>query len=167
MDLSNVYVASNLVSGLYRYEIKPEEVQGSVSWTLSNDDWRIMETGENYCLVYVTTPGSGTLLANFTLPDCGEVERAFEINAGFYGIGDHDVFTTNIYPNPTNGMLTVEAEGIESIRLTNMMGQVLDWREYNRSNTASLNLHGYAPSVYMLEIKTINGMVKKRVMVSR
>ena len=164
---SAVYVASNLVSGLYRYEINPEEVQGSVSWTLSNDDWRIMETGENYCLVYVTTPGSGTLLANFTLPDCGEVERAFEINAGFYGIGDHDVFTTNIYPNPTNGMLTVEAEGIESIRLTNMMGQVLDWREYDRSNTASLNLHGYAPSVYMLEIKTINGMVKKRVMVSR
>ena len=164
---SNVYVASNLVSGIYRYEINPEEVDGSITWSLSNSDWLIVDALNNYCMVYVTTPGSATLSAHFTMPECGEVERYFEINAGFFGIGDHDVVAVNVYPNPTNGTLTVEAEGIESIRLTNMMGQVLDWREYDRSDAVTLNLKDFTPSVYLLEIKTVDGMVKKRVMVSR
>lgn len=164
---SNVYVASNLVSGLYRYEINPDEVDGSITWSLSNPDWLIVNALNNYCMVYVTAPGSATLSAHFKVPECGEVERYFEINAGFFGIGDHDVIDANVYPNPTNGMLIVEAEGIESIRLTNMMGQLLDWREYDRSNAVALNLNDFAPSVYLLEIKTVNGIVKKRVTVSR
>ena len=95
------------------------------------------------------------------------MEHSFLINAGFYGVGDHDAIEANVYPNPTKGTVTVEAEGIESIRLTDMMGQVLNWREYDRSNTVILNLNGYAPSVYLLEIKTTEGMVKRRVVVSR
>ena len=94
------------------------------------------------------------------------MEKQFVIHAGFFGIEEHEV-DAKVYPNPTKGTVTVEAEGIESIRLTNMMGQVLDWREFGRSNTAILNLNGYEPSVYLLEIKTINGMVKRRVVVCR
>ena len=164
---SDVFVASNLVSGIYRYEINPEEVQGNISWSLSDPDWQIVEAQQNYCKVFVTTPGTATLSASFRTPECGEIERSFEIHAGFFGVDDHDAITVNVYPNPTNGIVTVEAEGIESIRLTNMMGQVLDWCEYDRSNTVVLNLDGIAPSVYLLEIKTVNGMAKRRVMVSQ
>ena len=61
----------------------------------------------------------------------------------------------------------MEAESIESVRLTDMLGQVLEMRDCGRSNSVSLNLNGYAPAIYLLEIKTDNGVVKKRVTVCR
>ncbi len=163
---SHVYVATNFFSGIYRYEIDTTDIVGSISWSLSNPDWQVVDQDEVSCQIFVPTPGSGELIAHFN-GNCGEMEHSFLINAGFYGVGDHDAIEANVYPNPTKGTVTVEAEGIESIRLTDMMGQVLNWREYDRSNTVILNLNGYAPSVYLLEIKTTEGMVKRRVVVSR
>ena len=164
--LSNVYVASNLITGIYRYEINPDEVEGSIVWHLSNPDWQIVEAVDNYCRVFVGTPGSATLTAAFTLPECGEAERDFIIHAGFFDVGEQ-AFEVNVYPNPTKGTVTIEAEDIESIRLINMMGQVLEDRQGIRSNSAILNLSGYAPSVYLVEIHTAYGTVKKRVTVCR
>jgi hypothetical protein len=63
--------------------------------------------------------------------------------------------------------VTVEAEGIESVRLTNMMGQVLEAREYGQSDSVVLNLNSYSPSVYLLEIKTIYGIAKKQLVLCR
>jgi hypothetical protein len=163
---SHVYVATNFFSGIYRYEIDTTDIVGSISWSLSNPDWQVIDQDEVSCQIFVPTAGSGELIAHFT-GGCGEMEHSFMIYAGFYGVGDHDAIEANVYPNPTKGTVTVEAEGIESIRLTDMMGQVLYWREYDRSNTVILNLNGYAPSVYLLEIKTTEGMVKRRVVVSR
>lgn len=163
---SHVYVATNFFSGIYRYEIDTTDIVSPITWSLSNPDWQVVDQDEVSCQIFVPTPGSGELIAHFN-GNCGEMEHSFLINAGFYGVGDHDAIEANVYPNPTKGTVTVEAEGIESIRLTDMMGQVLNWREYDRSNTVILNLNGYAPSVYLLEIKTTEGMVKRRVVVSR
>jgi len=163
---SQVIVASSLFSGIYQYIVDTTDIEGRVSWSLSNPEWQILDHDGVSCRIFVTTPGSATLTARFNI-FCGEVERVFEINAGFFGVDDNDYITAHVYPNPTTGLLTVEAEGIESIRLTNMMGQVLDWREYSRSNVIVLNLNGFVPSVYLLEINTINGMVKRKVALSR
>lgn len=163
---SSVYVASNLISGIYRYEIDMEGLTGSVIWSLSNPDWQIVETGVGFCRVLVTMPGTATLTAHFQVEDCGEMERTFVINAGFFGVGEQ-ALEVNVFPNPTKGTVTVEAEGIECLRLTNMLGQVLEQREFDRSDSVMLSLAGYVPSVYLLEIKTVNGLVKKRVILYR
>lgn len=165
--LSNVFVASNLINGIYRYEIDQEDIQGVVTWSLSNPEWQIVEAQDNYCRVFVTTPGVSILTATFMTAECGEIKRDFEINAGYFDVNDYQKLEVNIFPNPTKGMVTIEAEGIESIRVTDMMGQVLEQREYNRSDSVDLSLTGYTPSVYLLEIKTVNGMVKKRVVLCR
>lgn len=163
---SQVYVASNIVSGVYRYELDTTGVQGDIVWSLSNPDWRIVEENENYCRVLAGTPGSAILEAQFMTSSCGWVVRSFEINAVFYGVDDYGV-VANVYPNPTKGTVTIEAEGIISVRLINMMGQVLDSHEYDRIDTVILNLNDFSSSVYLLEIKTINGILKKRVMLNR
>ena len=163
---TNVFVASNIISGIYRYEVDAAGVEGDIIWSISNPDWQIVETQDYYCLVFVGTPGSATLTARFNTSDCGEMEREFIINAGFFDVNEH-AFEVKIFPNPTKGTVTVEAEGIEAIRLTNMMGQVLDSRDYGRSDSVMLNLTGYAPSVYLIEIKTVNGLVKKRLVLCR
>ena len=162
----DVYVASNLISGIYRYDIDTTGLNSNVEWSISNPEWQIVESHDTYCLMLVSTPGSAVLMASFSTSSCGEMERQIAINAGFFGIDEYGV-EVNVYPNPTKGTLTIEAEGIESIRLTNMMGQVLEMRDCGRSDSVVLNLNGYAPSVYLLEIKTDSGTVKKRVVLYR
>ena len=162
----DVYVSSNLISGIYRYDIDTTGIIGNVNWSLSNPDWQVVETQVGYCRIVVTSPGSAILKASFQTSSCGAMERQFEIQAGFFDIEEHGV-KVNVYPNPTKGTVTIEADGIESVRLTDMMGQTLDWIECDRSNSTTLNLNGFPPSVYLLEIKTVSGMVKKRVVVCR
>lgn len=163
---SYVYVASSLISGIYQYELDNTGVVGEVVWSISNPDWQIVESNGSYCRVFVGTPGTAILEAQFMTSSCGLVVRSFEITAGFFGVGEQ-ALEVNVYPNPTKGTVTVEAEGIESIRLIDMMGQVLENRQCNRSDSLDLNLSGYAPSVYLLEIHTVYGTMKKRVTVCR
>lgn len=162
----DVYVASNLVNGVYRYDIDTTGIIGAVAWSVSNPDWQIVETQATYCLVLVSTPGSAVLTAAFRTSTCGEMEKQFEINAGFFGVDEHGI-EVKVFPNPTKGTVTIQAEGIESVRLTNMMGQTLDWNEYDRAESVSLNLNHLAPAIYLLEIKTIDGVAKRRVVVCR
>ena len=164
--MSNVYVASNLISGVYRYQVDAEGLLNEVQWSLSNPDWHIVEAHDNYCLVFVGTPGSATLTAIFSVTECGDMERTFEIMAGYFGVND-PVVEARIYPNPTQAQLTIEAEDIERVRVVNMMGQVLDEVVVGREDQLTLNLNGYAPSVYLLEIKTAYGVAKRRVTVCR
>ena len=164
--VSNAYVASNLISGIYRYQVDAEGLMGRVRWSLSNPEWDIVEENDNYCLVFICTPGSATLTANFSVAECGDMERSFDIMAGYFGVND-PVVEAKIYPNPTQGKLTIEAEGIERVRVVNMVGQVLDEVVVGREDQLTLNMNGYAPSVYLLEIKTAYGMTKRRVTVCR
>ena len=163
---SNVYVASSMISGIYRYEIDTEGLDGPVTWSLSIPDWQIIEQGNDFCRILVTTSGTATLIARFNTVECGEAERSFEINAGFFGVDDMQD-EVSVFPNPTKGTVTIEAEGIKSLRLTNMMGQVLEMRECDGSDSVLLNLNGYAPSVYLLEIKANYGIAKKRLILCR
>lgn len=163
----SVFVASNLVSGVYRYDIDTEGVAGGVVWSLANPDWQIVETADDHCVILVTTPGSNTLKASFVAEQCGEMERTFDIHADYFGVDEQESFELQVYPNPTKGTITIEAEGIENIRLVDMLGQMLESNEYDRSDSAILNLNGYTPSVYLLEIKTTNGVVKRRVVLYR
>ena len=159
-------MASNLISGIYRYDIDTTGIVSDIAWSISNPDWQIVERQATYCRVLVSTPGSGLLIASFRTSTCGEMEKQFEINAGFFGVDENGV-AVNVYPNPTKGTVTIEAEGIESIRVTNMMGQVLMWNEYDGSDSISLDLNRLIPSVYLLEVKTINGLVRQRVVLQR
>ena len=159
----DVYVASNLISGIYRYDIDTTGIVGDITWSLTNPEWRVLDNDATSCRVLVTTPGSAILKANFRVADCGEMERQFFINAGFFGVDEHQGIEAHIYPNPTKGMVTVEALGIEQIRIVNMMGQVLDVVEGLNQDQVEVNLSRYVPSVYLIEIKTMNGMAKKRV----
>ena len=163
----NVFVASNLVSGLYRYELDTVGVAGEVTWTLSNDEWRIVEAEDNYCLIKVITPGTTTLKASFVAEDCGLMERTFEIYADYFGVEEQASFGVQVYPNPTKGTITIEAEGIENVRLIDMVGQVLETYDCGHPDSFVLNLNSYKPSVYLLEVKTVKGLVKRRVVLCR
>ena len=162
-----VYVASNLIIGIYRFEVDMTDAVSPAEWAISNPEWRIVEAEGNYCRVLASTPGHVTLRATFRVAQCAEKDCVFDINAGFFAVDDRQGVEARIYPNPTRGEVSVASEGIERVRVIDMMGQTLEVREMGRKDQVTLNLGVYAPSVYLLEIETVNGIVKKRVAVCR
>lgn len=157
----NVYVASNFVSGIYTYEIDATGIIGEVSWSLSNPDWRILESGQTWCRIMAATPGTVTLSAKFR-EECSEAEHQFIITAGFFGL-DEQTIEAKIYPNPTKGIVTIEADRIIQVRVVDMLGQVVENREFGPTDSVTLNLGKLAPAAYMLEIKTVTGAIMQRV----
>ena len=58
------------------------------------------------------------------------------------------------WPNPTDGLLHIEAEGIEAIEVRNLLGQlVLQAKETN-----AIDLSGLENGVYFLMVTDQNGL---------
>lgn len=69
-----------------------------------------------------------------------------------------------IYPNPTQGNLTINAEAIIRITITNALGQVIYDQEIAADN-AIVNMSQYGAGVYMVRIATATGITVERVTV--
>lgn len=79
-----------------------------------------------------------------------------------------DEVTANalVYPNPTDGSLTVEASGMKHITVTNALGQVVMNADVE-GDRLHLDLGNCRSGIYMLRVNTTNGMVVKKVSVTR
>ena len=79
-------------------------------------------------------------------------------------IDENGVEGMMIYPNPTKDNVTISAEGIERITITNALGQVMLDRVVN-SDSEILNMGQYEAGVYMVRIVTANGVATERITV--
>lgn len=77
-----------------------------------------------------------------------------------------DEMMTTVYPNPTNGTLTIDADDIEAISIYNMLGEKL-FETSARGNRFEYDFSPYNVGVYLVRIQTGKGMVTKQVMVDR
>ena len=68
------------------------------------------------------------------------------------GINDINNIEMNVYPNPTTGMVNVEAEGIQSIDVLDMTGRVV-----MTSSESVIDMSNMANGVYMFRVNTVNG----------
>lgn len=163
---SNVYVATNLISGIYSYSIDSEEIIGNIQWRLSRPDWTIVDQDAKSCRVLVTSVGHATLTAVFRM-ECGEVERTIDIQSGFFDLDDYQTVAAKVFPNPTKGAMTVEAEGIESVRVIDMLGQTRLEEQFSGADSATIQLQSLPSSVYLLEIQTKNGRTMLRIVLCK
>ena len=165
---TQVAMMNSFWTGIYDYHIDSTSLEQPVEWSLEGANWQLIPLGMARCLVYVSSIGTAVLHARISNELCSnEFEVVLPINSTYFGVEDNDALEVRVYPNPTRNMVTVEAEGIERLRLIDMMGQVLEVRDYGRSDQAILYLSGYIPAVYLLEISTMNGTVRKRLVVCR
>ena len=72
----------------------------------------------------------------------------------------------NLFPNPTNGNVTIEAEGMQRLTVVNELGQVMYDAEVN-NDTETLDMSQFGVGVFMIRIYTENGISVKRVSVIR
>ena len=116
------------------------------------DNWT-----ENGVVVSVDSSYSFTVTAN----------RALVANFIFVdGIIEQNGIEANIYPNPTNGKITVEAENLRRVSVFNTFGQKVFEASASGNNT-ECDLRGCAIGVYSMQIETTNGIVTKRVVVEK
>jgi hypothetical protein len=151
---TTTYTVNNDV--MVGFSIEPEEA-GAL--TPANDGKSVLVTwsgtykGE---VVLTATPvsecnnGNGTM--NVTVKNSTDVNE-FGIKA-------------NLYPNPTNGNVTIEAEGMQRLTVVNELGQVVYDAEVS-SNTETLNMSQFGVGVFMIRIYTHEGIGVKRVSVIR
>ena len=79
------------------------------------------------------------------------------------GIGENDG-NVALYPNPTKGNVTIEAEGMSRITVVSVLGQVVFDTELD-ADTYTLNMAQFNAGMYMVRVYTENGMTVKRVTV--
>ena len=70
----------------------------------------------------------------------------------------------NLYPNPTKGDVTIEANGMSRITVVSVLGQVVFDTELD-ADEYTLNMARFNAGMYMVRIYTENGMTVKRVTV--
>lgn len=75
---------------------------------------------------------------------------------------------TNLYPNPAQDLVTVTSSlPMTKITVTNYVGQVVYTNEMYEATSVELNTSSYQAGVYLVKIDTENGVVTKRVVISR
>ena len=75
-------------------------------------------------------------------------------------VGENNA-TCNLFPNPANTMLCVEAEGLQQIIICNMMGQVVYRQDYKQDGVV-INTSHFAQGVYTISMKTVTGNITRR-----
>ncbi len=75
---------------------------------------------------------------------------------------------TNIYPNPAQDVVTVTSSiPMNEVTVTNYVGQVVYNSEMFEATSVELNTSSYQAGVYLVKIDTDNGVVTKRVVITR
>ena len=71
-----------------------------------------------------------------------------------------------VYPNPTKNLVTIEAEGMTEVSVYNTIGQCVLLKEVKGEQT-TVDLQHMYEGLYLLRIKTANGIVSRRVILER
>ena len=69
----------------------------------------------------------------------------------------------NIYPNPTNGIVFVQGEGIEKIVVTDVNGRVIKQVDTSQQQV-TLDLTGNVQGIYFVNIETKNGRIIRKIL---
>lgn len=67
----------------------------------------------------------------------------------------------NVYPNPANALMSVEAEGLEQVTICNVMGQMVKTQRCNEDGVV-INTADIASGIYTISVKTNQGTMTKR-----
>ena len=151
---TTTYTVSNDVE--VGFSIEPEEAGTLVP---AND-------GKSVAVTWSETYKGDAVLTATPVSECNNGEGTLNIlvknstDVNEFGV------KANLYPNPTNGNITIEAEGMQRLTVVNELGQVVYDAEVS-NDTETLNMSQFGSGVYMIRIYTENGMGVKRVSVIR
>ena len=147
------------------YTIDGNTNAAALQWSIDPEEAGTIETEENAATIVWNVAFSGeAVIKAIAQNDCGETEVELTVSV-VTDVEEHNI-NANVYPNPTNGIITVEVVNIERVTVSNMLGQILV-DEAIESNATQLNLGQFAPGTYLVRVYTQNGIALKKVNVIR
>ena len=98
--------------------------------------------------------------------ECGETQVTHNINVkNSTGVDEYGI-EAKVYPNPTNGILNIEADGLQRITVSNVFGQIVYDTEIE-ADMAQVNMNPFGQGVYVIRLYTTNGIGTRRVSVTK
>jgi hypothetical protein len=76
-------------------------------------------------------------------------------------VSENDEDGFNVYPNPANALMSVEAEGLQQVTICNVMGQVVMMQRCSEDGVV-INTSDLASGVYTISIKAAQGTITRR-----
>ena len=151
---SLVYVATNLVDGMYEYKVTDSTgiAPGSLTWSCSVPEWIVWPSEIGFrCKLWVTTPGQGTLSARIN-EEC-DVSFSLDIFAEWFDVEEHRIVEISVFPNPTHGKLRIEGIEPVEVKVYNALGQLVK----TVPGTNEIDLSGLVEGVYLVRIMDADG----------
>ena len=140
---------------------------GGTFWSLNPEEAGTVVVEEGIATITWSETFKGDVILHvWALGYCGEDESSMTINVKNSTDIDENNFEAKVYPNPTNGIVNIEAQGLQHLTVTNVLGQTL----YNRkveSDKAEIEMAQFGVGTYLIRIQTESGTTVKRVNVMR
>ena len=78
-------------------------------------------------------------------------------------IGENSV-NARVYPNPTTGVLRIEAANLNTVEVFNLVGQKI-YEENINGDECVINMKEFGAGIYMVRIQSMNGSTTQKVSV--
>jgi len=170
---------------LVNFEAERNESEVSLFWsTVSeiNNDYFIVERSGNgtswSAFDFVDGHGNSQELIHYS-----SIDRNFSAEVNYYRIKQFDfdgkmsfssIVSVNpdgktiiqLFPNPVNTNLTIiSSEEMNSVRMFRLDGTIVFEDVNKATKKLSINVQGFAPGVYYIDVVTTNGSLKEKVVV--
>ena len=140
---------------------------GGTFWSLDPEDAGTVVVEEGIATITWSETFKGEVLLHvWALGYCGQDESSMTINVKNSTDVDEYGFEAKIYPNPTNGIVTIEAESLQRLTVVNVLGQIMYDNE-TEGDYAQIEMSQFGTGTYLIRIQTGNGVAMKRVNVIR
>jgi PKD repeat protein len=151
----NGYTLTSSPATAYQWQFNNSDIPGA-----TNQSYDAIQSG--YYAVYISNENGCTSYATIYVLITG-IEK---------GISDFNAFT---YPNPSDGKITVELSYAEkqvesAIDVLNITGQKVfssNKKITPLDSRIQIDLSGVAPGIYFIEIRSENGFVRKKIVITR
>ena len=136
---------------------------GGTFWSLDPEEAGTVVVDESIATITWSETYKGDVILHvWALGYCGQDESSMTINVkNSTDVNEYSI-SAKLYPNPTNGIVNVEAEGLQRLTVMNVLGQVLYDQEVKADN-AQINMTQFDAGTYLIRIHTLSGTTTRRI----
>ena len=140
----------------------------TVTWSCSNPEWILYLFDDTHkCMIAPTTLGMATLTATTHCNNGCDAVRTFLINSTYYDVDENGGNGVNLFPNPTNSQVTVQAYQLTHVKMFNNYGQTVKDIASQGMETQTVDVSDLPQGVYFVEITTTNGRIVKQLIITK
>jgi len=150
---NSTYTALNeeeLTLADYTWSIEPQEA-GSIEANNSHANVTWSDTFRGDAVINVKAEN-----------ECGLSEKSLTVKVKNSTDIDEYSITAKLYPNPTDGIVTVEAQSLQRLTVINAIGQTVYDRETEGDST-QIEMARFGTGTFLIRIQTENGVAMRRV----